>query len=138
MTEVWQEPTPRVRFREVSVLMRCLLRGSWLYLHTVHVHRVTNKTDLTEWAITIPHCLFSYSYCMSDLLCPIYNIPLTSCHLPERPEGTYCTVLKPAQYGEERSRQRQQAATASRGGAAWEDNGPYGAQDYRYKEEGVS
>ena len=33
MTEVWQGPTPRVRFREVSALTRCPLRGTWLYLH---------------------------------------------------------------------------------------------------------
>ena len=36
MTEVQQGPTPRVRFREVSALTRCLLRGSWLY-YLLHV-----------------------------------------------------------------------------------------------------
>ncbi|XP_031552805.1 protein maelstrom homolog [Actinia tenebrosa] len=34
-----------------------------------------------------------YSYCMADFLCPHYNVPLSVNHVPERPEGSFCTVL---------------------------------------------
>ncbi|KAK3718270.1 hypothetical protein QZH41_013179 [Actinostola sp. cb2023] len=34
-----------------------------------------------------------YCYCMADFLCPHYNVVLTTRHMPERPEGTFCTVL---------------------------------------------
>lgn len=30
---------------------------------------------------------------MADFLCPHYNVPLTVKHVPERPEGSFCTVL---------------------------------------------
>jgi hypothetical protein len=30
---------------------------------------------------------------MADFLCPHYDVPLTIKHVPERPEGSFCTVL---------------------------------------------
>ena len=34
---------------------------------------------------------------MADFLCPVYSILLTPTHVPERPEGSFCTVVNPSE-----------------------------------------
>ena len=76
--------------------------------------------------------LFS-SYCMSDFLCSVYGIPLTPNHLPERPDGIFCTVIKPA----ESSRSlREETQPGMR--RPIQDNGPFASRDYRYYGQGAS
>ena len=54
MTEVLQGPTPRVRFREVSALMRCSLRRSWLYLkdNTIPIWRQLQVKNFNNYLWT--------------------------------------------------------------------------------------
>ena len=71
---------------------------------------------------------------MSDFLCSVYGIPLTENHLPERPEGSFGTVIKAPE-----NSWSSQAETHPRGSRrSEEDNGPFAARDYRYFHGGAS
>ena len=54
MTEVWQRPTPRVRFRKVSALTRFLLRGSWLYYQSETANWLNQNALLDQYQFCIP------------------------------------------------------------------------------------
>ena len=77
---------------------------------------------------------FISSYCMSDFLCSVYGIPLTPNHLPERPDGIFCTVFKPA----DSSRSNQEEAQPRGTRRPMQDNGPFASRDYRYYNGGAS
>ena len=70
---------------------------------------------------------------MSDFLCSVYGIPLTPNHLPERPDGMFCTVIKPAE-----SSRSVQEETQPRMRKPMQDNGPFASRDYRYYNQGAS
>lgn len=70
---------------------------------------------------------------MSDFLCSVYGIPLTPNHLPERPDGIFCTVIKPVESS--RSLQEETQPGMRR---PIPDNGPFASRDYRYYNQGAS
>ena len=72
---------------------------------------------------------------MSDFLCSVYGIPLTPNHLPERPEGIFCTVIKPADSSSWSSQEDTQPRGMRR---PIQDNGPFASRDYRYYNGGAS
>lgn len=74
------------------------------------------------------------SYCLSDFLCSVYGIPLTENHLPERPEGSFGTVIK----APENSWSSQEETHPRGSRRSEEDNGPFAARDYRYYRGGAS
>lgn len=71
---------------------------------------------------------------MSDFLCSVYGIPLTPKHLPERPEGSFCTVIK----APENNRPLQEDSLRRGLRRPMEDNGPFAARDYHYHNTGAS
>ena len=73
------------------------------------------------------------SYCMSDFLCSVYGIPLTPNHLPERPDGIFCTVIKPAESSRSLKEETQPGMRRPT-----QDNGPFASRDYRYYNQGAS
>lgn len=75
-----------------------------------------------------------YCYCISDVLCSVYGIPLTSNHLPERPDGVFCTVIKPIDSKGWSSKEETQPRYSRR---PVEDNGPFASRDYRYYNGGA-
>ncbi|XP_048588733.1 protein maelstrom homolog [Nematostella vectensis] len=68
-----------------------------------------------------------YCYCMADFLCPKYEITLTPSHVPERPEGTFCTTLNEPGLAPMTLR-----APPGRGSTTT-SNDPFPSRDYRYK-----
>ena len=70
---------------------------------------------------------------MSDFLCSVYGIPLTPNHLPERPDGIFCTVIKPAESSRSLKEETQPGMRRP-----IQDNGPFASRDYRYYNQGAS
>ncbi|CAH3119717.1 unnamed protein product [Pocillopora meandrina] len=75
-----------------------------------------------------------YCYCISDFLCSVYGIPLTPNHVPERPDGVFCTVIKPADSKGSSSREETQPRYSNR---PVEDNRPFASRDYCYSNGGA-
>lgn len=103
---------------------------------------VSTTTDVRPRNMTLDQVLLVYklsrdslsSYCMSDFLCSVYGIPLTPSHVPERPEGSFCTVIKPPENSWSSQQETQPRGTRQ----PVEGNGPFASRDYRYHNGGAS
>lgn len=79
--------------------------------------------------------IYFLSYCVSDFLSSVYGIPLTPNYLPERPDGVFCTVIKPT---DSKDWSFQEEAPPRHTRRPVQDNGPFASRDYRYYIGGVN